>query len=182
MRWDEIVWERKVWIIPKDRTKSKRAHVVPLSDPAFAILENMWARRDADVPHVFAHGHALTGWDFHFGKPLSEGCVLKRLRRVSGDPEITIHSFRRGGGSWAESQFIQQGGTLHGKYDIKFSRAVLGHAVSNGLDYVYRADANLEKPCRIFLNDWADFLIHGPSKPSESAEVIELSTRRIAGA
>jgi hypothetical protein len=61
-------------------------------------------------------------------------------------------------------------------------RAVVGHAVSNGLDYVYRSDANFEKPCRILLNDWADYLIHGPSKPSESAEIVDFSTRRIVGA
>ena len=117
---------------------------------------------------MFAHGDALTA---HFGKPLTNGCVRNHLKRISGDPELTIHSFRRGGGSWAESQFIQQGGTLQAKYDTKFMRAVLGHAVSNGLDYIYRSDANFEKPCRILLNDWADYLIHGPSSPSESAEM-----------
>jgi hypothetical protein len=91
-------------------------------------------------------------------------------------------AFRRGIGSWADSQFLRQGGALLSKYDINFRRAVLGHAVTNGLDYVYGGDAGFEEPCRILLNDWADYLIHGPSKPSESAEIVELSTRRIADA
>jgi integrase len=182
MQWGEINWPRTLWIIPKGRTKSGREHEVPLSDPILAILEKMRARRDGDAPYVFARGHTLTGADFHFGKPLTGKTVLKHLRDVSGDPAITIHSFRRGGGSWAESQFIQRAGTLQSVYDRKFRRAVLGHAVSNGLDYIYGSDASFEKPCRILLNDWADYLIHGPSKPSESAEVVELSTRRIAGA
>jgi hypothetical protein len=138
---------------------------------------------------VFAHGPALTGAGYHFGDPLTNGCVRFHLKRISGDRELTIHSFRRALGSWAESQFVQQGGTLHSKYDLKFSRAVLGHAVSNGLDYVYRADANLEKPCRMLLNDWAIYLIHGPSEPAEPAEVaaesanvVDILTRRIVGA
>jgi integrase len=190
MQWDEIIEGRKVWIIPGHRTKSKRQHTVPLVDAALEILEKRRMRRDPKVPYVFAHGRALTGAGFHFGEPLSEGCVIKHLKRVSGDPEMTIHSFRRGGGSWAESQFIHQGGTLRAKYDTKFMRAVLGHAVSNGLDYIYRSDANFEKPCRILLNDWADHLIHGPSEPTEpaeiepteSAELFDFATRRIIGA
>jgi integrase len=187
MQWDEINEARKIWIIPGHRTKSKREHTVPLVDPALAILEQRRARRNSK--YVFAHGRALTGAGYYFGEPLSEGCVIKHLKRVSGDPEMTIHSFRRGGGSWAESQFIHQGGTLRAKYDTKFMRAVLGHAVSNGLDYIYRSDANFEKPCRILLNDWADHLMHGPPKPTESAEIVEgsaelfdFATRRIIGA
>jgi hypothetical protein len=202
MRSDEIDWRRKLWIIPEDRTKSKRKHVVPLIDPALEILkkmerrreilEKMERRRDDGVPYVFAHGPALTGAGYHFGEPLTNGCVRRHLKRISGDDGITIHSFRRGLGSWTDSQFIQVNGSLQGKYDTKFRRAVLGHAVSNGLDYIYGADARFEKPCRILLSDWADHLIHGPSRPSESesaevepsesAEVVELSTRRNAGA
>jgi integrase len=99
MQWDEIIERRKVWIIPRGRTKSKREHTVPLVDPALEILEKMPGRRDAHVPYVFAHGHTLTGADFHFGKPLTETCVIQHLKRASGDLDMTIHSFRRGGGS-----------------------------------------------------------------------------------
>jgi hypothetical protein len=118
------------------------------------------------MPYVFAHGHALTGDDIHFRKPLSESCVLKHLRRISGDPEITIHSFRRGVGSWADSQFlVEPNGALRSKYDINFRRAVLGHAVTAGLDYIYGSDARFEIPCRMLLNDWADYLLHSPPRP-----------------
>jgi hypothetical protein len=95
---------------------------------------------------------------------------------------------RRGGGSWAESQFVlQTSGILQAKYDTKFMRAVLGHSINNGLDYIYRSDANLEKPTRILLNDWANYLVHGSSKspvPAEpvSAEIVDLSIRRAASA
>jgi integrase len=180
MQYGEIDWVKEVWTVPKERTKSNRKHVVPLVDHALAILKERLAHQLADVPYVFAHGYTLTGGNIHFGKPLSNSCVLKHLRRISGDPEITIHSFRRGVGSWADSQFIRQGGAVLSKYDINFRRAVLGHAVTNGLDYVYGADAGFEKPCRILLNDWADYLIRGPLK-SPAADVVELSTRRIAG-
>jgi len=201
MQVSEIDWRKKVWIIPEDRTKSRRKHVVPLINPALEILQKMEARRDAKVLYMFAKGDPLTGVGVRSDKPLTNTCVLRHLKRISGDDGITIHSFRRGLGSWTDSQFIQVNGSLQGKYDNKFRRAVLGHAVSNGLDYIYGADARFEKPCRILLSDWADHLIHDPSKPSESAEknekreltdaeqaafdddkIVELSTRRITGA
>jgi integrase len=191
MEWNEIDLRRKVWTIPEGRTKAKRVHIVPLIDPALEILEERLAHRDNAVSYVFAHGHTLTGGDFLFGRPLSEGCVIKHLRRITADPRMTIHSFRRGCGSWADSQYLLQGGAVLSKYDRNFRRAVLGHAVSRGLDYVYGSEADFEEPCRILLTDWADYLLHGrsqpsesaeESKPSESAEVVELSTRRIAGA
>jgi hypothetical protein len=182
MRFDEINWSKELWTIPADRTKSKREHVVPLVGPALAILEKMQARREGDAPYVFAHGHSFTGADLHVGQPLTNSCVRDHLKRVTGDRAMTVHSFRRGGGSWAASQFIHQAGMLHVKYGLEFRRAVLGHAVSSGLDYVYSADASLEKPCRVLLNDWANYLVDGPSKPSQSAELLEFPTRKIASA
>ncbi|MDH5434152.1 MAG: integrase arm-type DNA-binding domain-containing protein, partial [Gammaproteobacteria bacterium] len=40
-RWDEIDLEKKLWNIPPERMKKKRAHIVPLSDQAIEILEEM---------------------------------------------------------------------------------------------------------------------------------------------
>jgi hypothetical protein len=179
----EIDLQKEVWIIPAERTKSKRKHVVPLVGPARLILEKRLARRDASTPYVFARGHTLYGADdLNFGEPLSNGCVRGHLKRICDDPELTIHGFRAGCGSWAESQFVHQGGILQAKYDMKFQRAVRGHALSNGLDYVYSHGARYETPCRILLNDWANYLIHGPSQPSESAGIVNISTWRKVGA
>ncbi len=41
MRWDELDIAGKVWVIPKERAKNGKAHVVPLPDSAVAILESM---------------------------------------------------------------------------------------------------------------------------------------------
>ena len=38
MVWSEIDLEGKLWTIPKDRSKSKREHIVPLSGPALTVL------------------------------------------------------------------------------------------------------------------------------------------------
>jgi integrase len=44
-RWDEIDFESKTWTIPKERTKNRAGHTLPLSDPAIAVL------RDAERHH-----------------------------------------------------------------------------------------------------------------------------------
>lgn len=50
--WPEIDFDRKLWVIPKERMKGQRAHarehVVPLSEPALAILREMHALRMFD--------------------------------------------------------------------------------------------------------------------------------------
>ncbi|HEY1886459.1 MAG TPA: integrase arm-type DNA-binding domain-containing protein, partial [Roseiarcus sp.] len=40
-RWDEIDLDAKVWTVPAERMKARRAHRVPLSDRAVAILEGL---------------------------------------------------------------------------------------------------------------------------------------------
>jgi integrase len=38
MRWRDLDLEQRVWTLPREQTKSDRAHVVPLSDPTIGIL------------------------------------------------------------------------------------------------------------------------------------------------
>ena len=41
MRWSELDLDAKLWTIPRDRAKNKKAHEVPLSDAAVEILRSM---------------------------------------------------------------------------------------------------------------------------------------------
>ena len=41
MRWSEIDLDQRLWMIPAGRTKSKRAHIVHLSEPAARIIERL---------------------------------------------------------------------------------------------------------------------------------------------
>ncbi|MES2818666.1 MAG: integrase domain-containing protein [Pseudomonadota bacterium] len=40
-RWADIDLEKKLWIIPAERMKKRRAHVIPLSEQALALLETL---------------------------------------------------------------------------------------------------------------------------------------------
>ena len=42
MKWSELDLERKVWVIPAERTKNKREHILPLTDAMIALLPERW--------------------------------------------------------------------------------------------------------------------------------------------
>lgn len=40
-QWQEIDWEKKQWIIPPERMKKRRQHIVPLSEPVLTLLSEL---------------------------------------------------------------------------------------------------------------------------------------------
>lgn len=38
-RWIDIDWEKKIWVIPAERMKKRRTHIVPLTEHALSLLE-----------------------------------------------------------------------------------------------------------------------------------------------
>jgi integrase len=52
MAWAEIDFDAKTWSLPRERCKNGHAHVVPLSEPALAILMAQRERQEAG-PFVF---------------------------------------------------------------------------------------------------------------------------------
>jgi integrase len=44
-RWEEIDWDAKRWTVPAVRMKRKKAHAIPLSEAAIAVLKSMEAIR-----------------------------------------------------------------------------------------------------------------------------------------
>jgi integrase len=88
MRWDEISFERAVWIIPD--TKAGTPLALPLSENAMAILKD---RKDNDSEWVFpSHGRAG-----HLMEPKAAwAAILKR----AGITDLRLHDLRRTLGSW----------------------------------------------------------------------------------
>jgi integrase len=81
LRWDEVYDEQIV--LPASRTKNKRSHLIPLSEPAKAILANL--RRD-DRGHVFGRDDTgFQGWN------LAKRSFDARI----AVPHWTLHDVRR---------------------------------------------------------------------------------------
>lgn len=52
-RWDEINWEEKLWIIPAERMKKRRDHIVPLTNQTLRILDEM-KKINSGSEYIFA--------------------------------------------------------------------------------------------------------------------------------
>jgi len=83
LQWEELDLARRIWTIPKSRTKNAKGHIVHLSDQSVAVLK--WANQRG--PLVFS----LLG-----AKPFQEFSRAKRrLDHLSGVTGWRLHDLRR---------------------------------------------------------------------------------------
>jgi integrase len=87
LRWDEVQAEQI--ILPSDRTKNKRPHVVPLSAPAKAILDGL---RIADRTLVFGRNDSFGFRGWAIAKARLDKSIAKAGTRL---PHWTLHDLRR---------------------------------------------------------------------------------------
>jgi integrase len=82
MTWGELDLAKRLWTIPKERSKNGKAHLVPLSEPALALL------------HLVERGEGLVFPSS--GKPFNAFSRAKReLDEVSGVVSWRLHDLRR---------------------------------------------------------------------------------------
>ncbi len=147
-QWSEIDLNRKIWIVPAERMKSKREHRVPLSAAALSALETVRGRSNIYVfPGHTRHSH------------LSNAAMMQVLKRV-GRSDVTVHGFRSTFRDWcAEST----------NYPSDVAEMALAHAVRDKTEAAYRRGDLLKKRARL-MADWARYC----SKPIEPASVIPI--------
>lgn len=87
MRWKDIDTENALWIIPKEETKGKKTHVVPLSEMAVKILENLH-QLTGNSEYVFRSPNKDNAPLSHFG------ATAERIRGKSKLPNFKIHDLR----------------------------------------------------------------------------------------
>lgn len=152
--WSEIDLQARVWTIPGERMKAKKAHRVPLSDAAMAVLEPL---------------HEVKGDDdlFVFPKMGGEGFVseaaLRNLMGRMGAGEWTIHGFRSTLRDWA-------GEATNFARDV--AEMALAHKVGDETERAYRRGDALEKR-RALMQAWADFC---SSKTSDNVVLLRGSS------
>ncbi|WP_245224457.1 tyrosine-type recombinase/integrase [Ruegeria sp. HKCCE4150] len=135
--WSEIDVDAGVWTIPEERMKAGRAHRVPLSPAAMALVDAMPKVDD----FVFASRKK--------GRPLSDMTLSAVLRRMKVD--ATVHGFRSSFRDWAEEAT---------SFPHEVKEAALAHAVRNKVEAAYRRTDLFEKR-REMMVDWNSFLTKG---------------------
>ena len=141
LRWDEI--KDDMLVLPGERVKNGRTHIIPLSEPAHAILAAQSRRGDRDL--VF--GRTKTGPFSGWGKCKDE--LDKAIAKTSGKPlpHWTPHDLRR----TAATMMAEIGVQPH------IVEAVLNHVSGHkaGVAGIYnRASYEAEK--RTALCRWAE--------------------------
>lgn len=143
MRWDEI--DGPLWRIPAGRMKAGRAHVVPLSRQALALLGELHAVRSG--PYVFA---AVRRADEP--QPITVRAIVVAIRREQrrglwqGLEPFTAHDLRRS----CRTGLARLG------VDHVVAEKVLAHAIP-GVQGVYDRHDYLPE-MRVALQRWADHL------------------------
>jgi integrase len=134
--WSEIDRPSSTWKIPGERMKMHQDHVVPLSEPALAILDKM--RDNSEGALIFPSPD---------DGPFSENAMLAVLNRL-GYGHVTVHGFRSTFATWAEECT---------DYPDGVREAALAHKYKSETTAAYQRGQKLEKR-RILMKDWAQFL------------------------
>ena len=138
--WDEIDFEAKEWVIPAERMKMRKAHVVPLSDQAIEILKSQ-KQVAGSWPLVFPS-------TVRPKQPISNNTILGAIKRMGYQGRMTGHGFR----ALAMSAIKQELGYRHEVVDRQ-----LAHTPKNKIDKAYdRADFLKERAK--MMQEWANYL------------------------
>ena len=85
MRWSEVDFDAKHWVIPAERSKNGRPHVVPLSPFALGLLNEVPRFLDCDYVFTTTRNSPVSG----FSK------MLRRLSEGSQTSDWRLHDLRR---------------------------------------------------------------------------------------
>lgn len=157
-RWIEFDFEKKIWTIPAERTKTEESHIIPLSDHAIRLLKEIM--KFAEGEFVFPGRKA--------GKHLTLAALEDALLRMGRD--FTPHGFRSSFRTW---------GTDCADYPHWLLEICLAHSVKAakeaGVDpelwKAYQRGKALEKR-RPIMEQWADFVVSSKLKPVRERDQI----------
>ncbi|THT95453.1 DUF4102 domain-containing protein [Lampropedia puyangensis] len=150
--WDEVDFDKQIWVIPAERMKAGSEHRVPLSRQCIDLLKKI--PRLVDCPYIFPS--TKSGM-------LSDMALLAVMRRMEVD--AVPHGFRSTFRDWAGEKT---------NYPRDVAEQALAHTLTNKVEAAYRRGDALEKR-RQMMQDWADFC-HAPLKGSRPIQEAFLST------
>jgi integrase len=148
--WDEIDFDKALWAIPGERMKKDKAHIVPLTDQALAMFEELKGLSSGSE-WVFPSTHDLN-------KPISKTTLNVAIRSFDADVQnFVIHDFRR-----TASTHLHEAG-----FNSDWIEKALAHE-AKGIRGVYNK-AQYADQRRQMLKWWADFV---DSQIEENRKVI----------
>jgi integrase len=138
-RWQEIDLAKKEWRIPAERMKMKTTHIVPLSDQAIAVLQEL-KNLEADEVLLFPS-------EKRDGKSMSNNTILYALYRLGYHSRMTGHGFRG-----IFSTIAHERGYNHDHIELQ-----LAHSKRDAVSASYNHALYLEPRAKM-MQEWADYL------------------------
>ena len=139
--WTDFDFDRAIWTIPAHKTKMRRAHVVPLSNQALAIISKIEFNADYSS-YLFPSLRSTK-------RPMSENTINAALRRLGyGQDEMTGHGFR----AMASTLLNEMG-----KWNADAIERQLAHADNNSVRRAYTRGEYWNERVAM-MQDWSDYL------------------------
>lgn len=136
---DEFDLENKVWAIPADRMKAQKAHAVPLSLPAVALVRKLLKERTGNL--LFP--------GMKKGEPISDGTLLAVIKRMGFKDKTTAHGFRSSFRVWAIE-------VANARREV--AESALAHTLGSAVEIAYMRSDLFEHRVPL-MNDWAGYCI-----------------------
>jgi integrase len=142
-KWQEFDLQENQWIIPAERMKMKKAHIVPLSSQVLSILAELKTFSMASE-YVFPHANSNK-------KHMSNNTILKAIERLGFKEETTGHGFR----ALAMTTIKEKLDYRHEVIDRQ-----LAHTHKSKIDAAYDRAQFLDERKKM-MQDWANFILKG---------------------
>lgn len=140
MQWSEINFDTAQWTIPAERMKRRKAHTVPLSQQALALLVGLQPLTGRRL-YVFPSRTNIN-------KPMGDNTLGGALRKMGYDSDtMTAHGFR----AMASTRLYEMG------YPADVIEKQLAHSVGNTIRRAYDRSQHLDQRTAM-MQQWADYL------------------------
>lgn len=137
--WNDIDVEAKLWVIPAERMKMKREHVIPLCQQALDVVQAMKAI-SGNRAHVFPSFKNPQ-------KPMSSQTVNMALKRMGYKGELVSHGLR----SIASTALNEEG------FNPDVIEAALAHRGKDAVRNAYNRSVYLEQR-RVMMDFWGNYV------------------------
>jgi len=142
MKWGDIDFKKKLWTISKTEMKTKRDHIVPLSDTVLSIINEMRDISFGVSRFVFPSRRS-------YDMALSENTLNFGLKRMGFN--VTAHGFRH-----TASTILHENIRVH-NISSDIIEIQLAHNVGNSVHQVYNKALYLDDRIEL-MNWWSGFL------------------------
>ena len=138
--WSEFDLEERVWAIPAEKVKMRRAHYVPLSKQALAII--------SEIRPVTGRHRYLFPAQGKRDRPMCENTLNLALQRLGYGGRMTAHGFR----SMASTLLNEAG-----NWNPDAIERQLGHVDKNSIRRIYARGEFWQERVRM-MQAWSDLL------------------------